>query len=208
MKFDAQIFSQEDYIVYELDGPIRSSSFINSLVVPRPIAFITTLSEEGIVNAAPFSYFNIACTNPAMVSVAIERRNGERKDTSRNIVATHEFVVNICSLELAQAVSISGNDFPPHVSEIELAGLSLIPSQKIRAPRIANTLAQLECRLYKIIELGKDSTDLILGEIVQVHVHKTILNDEKKIDPVKINPLARVAGPTFASLSNYFDIPL
>ncbi len=200
-------YAAEEFVRYEIVGPIHASSFLNSLVVPRPIAFVTSMGPGGVINAAPFSYFNIVCTNPPMLSIAIERRKGVRKDTSRNIAAVGEFAVNICSIEMAKAISVAGGDFPPDVSEIELTGLSLIPSEEISVPRVANSLAQIECKLFKIEELGEDPTDLILGRIVKVHVHKSAINAQGKIDIEKLNPLARLAGSTYAKLSDYFNIP-
>lgn len=197
----------EEFVRYEAGGPIHASSFINSLVVPRPIALVTTVGRNGVVNAAPFSYFNIACTNPPMVSIAIERRRGERKDSARNIVERGEFVVNVCSVEMAKGVSIAGGDFPPEVSEIELAGLSLLPSVRVGAPRVANCLAQIECTLFQTIELGLDPTDLILGKIVEVHVHRSVIGEGGKIEIGKLNPLARLAGSGYAKLTDYFNIP-
>ena len=201
------VYSHDDFILHEMNGPIHAASFINSLIVPRPIAFITSISPGGIINAAPFSYFNVACTNPAMVSIAVERRNGVRKDTSRNIADTKEFVINLCSVDLAKAVSIAGGDYLPTISEIDLTDLSLIPSEKIAVPRIANTKVQLECTLFQIIELGNDPTDLILGKIVNVHIHKELIDPKKRIDISKLNPLGRLAGSTYAELGSFFDIP-
>lgn len=202
-----EAYRSEEFVACEMNGPIHALSFINSVIVPRPIAFITTFGPGGIVNAAPFSYFNIACTNPPMISVAIERRKGERKDTSRNIMVHKEFVVNICSIELAQAISLAGGDFPPDVSEIELSNLSLLPSEIVSVPRVANTLAQIECKLHQALELGRDPTDLILGEIVKVHLHKKIVGKDGKIEVEALNPLARLSGSTYAYLKDYFNIP-
>lgn len=199
-------YEAEEFLPYEIEGPIHANSFLNSIVVPRPIAFVTTIGPGGMINAAPFSYFNMACTNPPMLSIAIERRKGIRKDTSRNIAERKEFVVNICSIDLAKAASIAGGDYPPEMSEIDLAQLSLIPSTEISTPRIANSLAQIECTLFQIIELGKDPTDLILGQIVKVHVHKSVLNNQGRVDFEKLNPLARLSGSTYAKLTDYFNI--
>lgn len=199
--------SEQDFVLYETDGPIHASSFMNSLIVPRPIAFITSVGEEGVVNAAPFSYFNVACTNPVMVSVAIERREHQFKDTSRNIENTKEFVINLCSIENVRAVSIAGGDYPPEVSEIELAELDLLPSHVVKVPRIASTFAQLECRLFKRIEIGKDPTDLILANVEKVHVHKSLIKEDGKIDINAFQPLARLAGPFYAELGKTFIMP-
>lgn len=198
-------YSQEDFEEYEIDGPIHASSFLNSLVIPRPIAFITSLGSN-MVNAAPFSYFNIVCTNPAMISVAIERRQGKQKDTARNIECNQEFVVNLCSIDLVQAITVASQDYPPDCSEIQCANLKLIPSSLVKTPRIANTQVQLECTLYRHLLIGDDPTDFILGKIVKVHIRKEILNSQKKIDVVKLNPLGRIAGSSYTKLGECFRV--
>ena len=152
---ESTIYVTEDFTSYDINSSTHSSNLINSIVVPRPIAFITSKGLNGVINAAPFSYFNVVCTEPHIVSIAIQQRNGKRKDTARNIFESKEFVINICSLNLAKSVSIAGGDFPPEKSEIGLANLSLLPSQKISVPRIANTLVQMECVLDQSVTLEK-----------------------------------------------------
>jgi len=195
-----------EFITFNPEEHNKSYSFLNAIIVPRPIAFITTQGKNGIVNAAPFSYFNAVCSQPTILSISIERRKGHRKDTAINIFSTKEFVVNMCSVHLAKAVSQASKDFPPEVSEIDLTGLSLVPSQKILVPRIANSPIQMECRLKQSIEIEGSLCDLILGEVLKIHVHKTILNDKGHIDFEKLNPLARLAGTTYAQLSHFFDV--
>lgn len=195
---------------YSTDAFITQESsyqLLNAIVVPRPIAFVTSMGTNGVVNAAPFSYFNIVCTDPSMLSIAIEKRNKTRKDTVCNIDYSKEFVVNICSLEMAKAIVTAGKDFPPEVSEVEMANLSLIPSVVVKVPRIANTLVQIECLLHQIIEISNGQSDLILGEVVKVHVHKSILNEKGRVDVQKLNPIARISGPTYAQLCGFFDVP-
>jgi flavin reductase (DIM6/NTAB) family NADH-FMN oxidoreductase RutF len=197
-------YSQEDFIPI----PVENSShhFFNSLVIPRPIAFITTISEKKIVNAAPFSYFNIVCTKPFMISVAIERRHGIRKDTASNILLTKEFVVNVCSTNLAKTIGLASRDFPPEISEIAITGLALIPSKKIATPRIGNTLVQMECTLHHWLELGKDQSDLIIGEVQTLHLHRKILNTHGRVILKELDPLARLAGNTYARILETFEV--
>ncbi len=197
----------EDFTSYDMRGSTHSSNLINSIVVPRPIALITSKGLNGVVNAAPFSYFNAVCTEPHLVSIAIQQRSGERKDTARNVLASKEFVINICSLNLAKSVSIAGGDFPPEVSEVELANLSLLPSQKISVPRIANTLIQMECILDQVIEVRKGIADLILAEVVRIHIHNDILNHSGYVDVQKLNPLARLTGIAYAKVDPFCEIP-
>jgi flavin reductase (DIM6/NTAB) family NADH-FMN oxidoreductase RutF len=201
------VYSDDEFTSYDMSQSSHSSNFINSIVVPRPIALITSKRFDGVVNAAPFSYFNVVCTQPHIVSIAIQRQNGEFKDTTRNILASKEFVINICSLYLAKPVSITGGDFPPNISEVELAHLSLLPSQKVSAPRIANTLVQMECVLDQIIEVRKNIVDVILAEVKIIHTHKDILNDKGYVDVLKLNPLSRLSGISYAKTSPFCDIP-
>src|ERR1700733_14480052 len=103
----------DDFLTQDVRHPFQSIHLLNALIVPRPIAFVTSVNASGVVNAAPFSYFNVVCTDPAVISVAIEHRQGERKDTARNILEKGEFVINICSVELARAISLAAGDSPP-----------------------------------------------------------------------------------------------
>jgi flavin reductase (DIM6/NTAB) family NADH-FMN oxidoreductase RutF len=197
----------EEFITYDMNSFDDPYHLLNSIVVPRPIAFITSYSPKGVINAAPFSYFNIVSTNPPILSIAIEKRKGVCKDTSKNIASAKEFTVNVCSVNIAQALTLAAADFPSDISEIEITKLSLLPSEKISTPRIANTLIQMECVLSQIIKVGKGQVDLILGEIVKIHLHKDILNDDGRIDFEKLNPIARLSGSTYAKLSDFFNIP-
>lgn len=201
------VYNDTDFLTQSPDEcPNSCSLLLNSIVIPRPIAFVTTLGATGIVNAAPFSYFNLVCTHPSIISLSIGRKNNVRKDTSSNILATKEFVINICSTELAKAVSIASTDFSPDVSEVEIANLSLISSHIVSPPRIANTLVQMECVLNQVIEVGPNQTDLILGQVIKIHLHKDILNAQSRIDVAKLNPLARIAGPTYARVCDFFEV--
>ncbi len=199
--------SELDFISQEMEECSFVTPLLNALVSPRPIALITSVGPNGVVNAAPFSYFNIVCTDPPILSIAIQRRRGMRKDTAHNILFLKEFVVNICSLDLLKAVSLVGGDFPPNVSEVELAGFSLLPSSQITVPRIANCLAQMECILHQAISVGYDQSDLILGEIVRTHVHKEILDSAGGVDLEKLNPLARLSSHTYGRVDALFDLP-
>src|SRR5579864_8414594 len=125
----SSVYTAENFISYEMSG--SSANLIKSIIVPRPIALVTSKGSNGVINAAPFSYFNAVCHEPPIVSIAIQRRGGVHKDTARNIIGSREFVVNICSLNLAKSVSITSGDFSPDISEVELANLSLLPSDKI-----------------------------------------------------------------------------
>src|SRR6202522_4241040 len=128
------------------------------LVAPRPIALITSMDENGMLNAAPFSAYNYLCADPPIVGVGVTNRPGERfvpKDTARNIRRTGEFVVNVVTEDLAEKMNITATDFPAGVDEVEMAALTTTPSQLVKVPRIAEAHAALECREYMTMEIGR-----------------------------------------------------
>lgn len=201
-----RVHQPEDFHSYSIDQESQPFDLLKSIVVPRPIALVTTKNPNDVINAAPFSFFNIVCMHPPMISISIGRRKGnELKDTARNIRTNKEFVANICSPELAKILPLVAQTFPPHTSEVEAAELSLIPSDIVAVPRLANTLVQMECRLDQIIEVGDDPHDLILAKVVKIHTHKQIIDEQGNIDIEKLNPLARVSGTLYSQISHTFD---
>lgn len=157
---------------------------LTGIVVPRPIAWVSTISPEGIPNLAPFSFYNAVCDEPPVVLVSISRREGgSKKDTARNILSTGEFVVNFASEEFLKAVEVSSGEFPPHVSEFEKAGLEPVQSCRVRAPRVAGAKAWLECKLIRHEELF--DYDLIFGRVVFAAA--------ESLDPSQLRPLGRLS---------------
>lgn len=173
------------------------SKFLKALVTPRPVAFVTSLNPYGVVNAAPYSYFNIVCTNPCLISISVGRRNGIRKDTALNVLDKNEFVVNICPRHFADVLNFTSQYFPNDVSEIDMAQLKLLPSKMINTPRVGNTLAQLECILEKAIEIGDDPVDLLIGKVVNIHVLKEVMDANGYVDRKLFNPIARCVGNNY-----------
>ena len=148
------------------------------LVAPRPIAWITSHDLEGRLNAAPFSAYNYVCMDPPILAVGVANRPGPGvvgKDTAQNIRQTREFVVNVVTEELAEAMNICAVDFPPGVNELEAAGLETAPSTVVSVPRIRRSPASLECREFSTIEVGRSR--IILGQVVAIHV------EDEFIDP-------------------------
>lgn len=178
-------------------------------VVPRPIAWITTADEQGRVNAAPFSSFNYVATSPPMLAVNIARRpgSGQVKDTARNIVATREFVVNVATEHDMDLMHRSAQEFAPEVSEPEVLGIGLLPSRHVRAPRIASSPVQMECRLDQVVTLGRGINTLYIGEVVAFHLSEAVY-DGKRVDSVALRPLARLGGPFYAGLGEIFHRPM
>lgn len=175
-------------------------------VVPRPIAWITTVNAAGKVNAAPFSSFNYVAHSPPMLAVNIGSRGGELKDTARNIVDTREFVVNAATEALLDVMHRSSAEYPPEVSETEALGIALEPSRFVRPPRIAASPIQMECRLERAIPLGRGLNTLYIGEIVAFHLSPDIF-DGRRVDSAKMRPVARLGGPYYAALGEIFNRP-
>jgi len=148
------------------------------LVAPRPIALITSMDEQGRLNAAPFSAYNYLCTDPPIVGIGVTNRPGGShtpKDTARNIRRTGEFVVNVVTEDIAQQMNICATDFPAEMSEVEIAGFTTAPSQKIKVPRLAQAHAALECREHTTMEIGRSR--IILGRVVNIYV------EDRYVDP-------------------------
>lgn len=183
--------------------------FLIGSIIPRPIAFVTSLSEEGVVNAAPFSFFNIVSSNPPMISVSIQRKKGEQKDTARNIRTQEQFVVHIVDTENVEQVNDTAASLPPNESEIAVAGLSLVKSEKIDVPGVKEAKVRLECVLEKALELGGDDNhpgcDLIIGKVVYYHIEES-LYENGRIDPEGLAAISRLAGNDYAKIGEQFTI--
>src|SRR5271154_79702 len=143
-------------------------------VVPRPIAFVSTVNPEGGFNVAPFSFFTVASSNPPVLVFTVARRAtpDPRKDTLRNITTAREFVVSVVSEEFGAKMNICAGEYPPDVDEFELSGLTPVPSDLVKAPRVAESHINMECRLLYTIEMGGlvAAGNLVLGEVVRLHI--------------------------------------
>ena len=176
-------------------------------IIPRPIAFVTTQSEEGIVNGAPFSYFNIVSSNPPMVSLAVQRPGEQLKDTGINIYSKEEFVVHIVDDKNVAKVNETATSLAVDESEIELADLTLVESEIISIPGVKEAKVRMECKLVKAISLGgdKSGSDLFIGEVVRFHIDEEIYEDGR-IDPRALNAVSRLAGSNYAAVGDVFSI--
>ena len=176
-------------------------------ILPRPIALVTTLSEEGVVNAAPFSYFNIVCSNPPLVSVSVQRKNGVPKDTSRNALSAGGFVVHIADESNVAAANAAAAALPADVSELKAAGLTQVPSVKIAVPGVAEAKVRMECVLEHSFPLGGTGEipqcDLLIGRVVCFHVADELLHNGR-IDIEKLRPVSRLAGSNYSKLGEIF----
>jgi len=172
---------------------------ITGCVAPRPIAWITTRSPGGVVNIAPFSSYNYVASAPPMVAVNISAREGELKDTARNIVETREFVVNVPDESALDLVHLTSAEHPAEESEAEAHAIALTPSRFVRPPRIEDTPIQLECAFEQSITLGEGFNTLYIGKVIAFHLSEAIF-DGRYIDIARFKPLARLSGPHYAGL--------
>ena len=187
----------------------QNYKFLIGTIIPRPIAFITSVAEDGTINGAPFSYFNIVSSNPPMISVAIQRKNCLPKDTARNIKQKGEFVVHIVDDQNVEKINMTAATLPPNESEIEKAELTLVASDKISVPGIKESKVRFECVLVDTIELGEKGnveTDLIIGKIVLFHIDEEIYFENGRINHEKLEAVSRLAGHHSAKIGEVFTL--
>ncbi len=179
-------------------------------IVPRPIAFVSTLSKDGLENLAPFSYFNGICSNPPSIMFCPARRgyDGKTKDTLNNIRDTEEFAVNIVSEDFAEQMVSTSTDFEPEVNEFEISGLTPEPCQKISPPKVAEAKISFECKLNKIIPVGNEGPGggfVIIGTIVLFHIDDDVYEDGY-INLGKLRPIGRLAGNMYTRTTDKLEI--
>ncbi|MDT0013776.1 flavin reductase family protein [Listeria cossartiae] len=186
--------------------------FLTGSIIPRPIAFITTLAEDGVtVNAAPFSFFNVVSSSPAIVSIAVQRANGEQKDTARNAAFTKELNIHIVSEEFVEEMNKTAARLARDVSEINKTNLHLEPVQDMKTPKISEAKIVLTAKLEQIIPIKNDAgevvSDLILARIVTYDFADDVFDPEHQyILPEKLAPVARLAGNDYAKMGEIFRI--
>lgn len=175
----------------------RSYAMLASLITPRPIAWVTTLDENGAVNAAPFSFFNALGANPPIIGFAPgDRDDGSPKDTARNIRRTHEFVVNLVDEATAEAMNRTSASLPYGVSELESAGLTAVASSVVGPPRIGEAPASLECAEWGTLQIGGNR--VIIGLVRRVHVRDTLIDPDKlRIRSELFQVIGRMASPNW-----------
>jgi flavin reductase (DIM6/NTAB) family NADH-FMN oxidoreductase RutF len=178
-------------------------------VVPRPIAFVSTVNPEGVFNVAPFSFFTVASANPPVLVFSVARRAARdpRKDTLRNITTSREFVVNVVSEEIGEKMNLCAGEYPPEVDEFEVSGLTPISSDLVKAPRVAESPINMECRLLYTIEMAgfEGSGNLVLGQVIRIHVDDAVV-DNYRIDADKLRAIGRMAGNTYTRTQDRFDM--
>ncbi len=179
------------------------------LITPRPIAWVSTVSNDGVLNLAPFSYFNAVGSNPpTLMFCPANRPDGTPKDTLANIQANGEFVVNVVSYELAEQMNQSAAGYDTEVSEFEACGLTSAESTLVRPPRVAEARAHFECKLHSVINLGTGpaGANLVLGRILAIQVADDVLDDRGRADPEKLDTVGRLGGISYTRTTDRFDI--
>ena len=190
-----------DYVSLDLEAMPFTESYalLTAFVQPRPIAFVSTISENGILNLAPFSFFMAGGSNPPSIcySPTLSSKN-EEKDSLRNVRATREFVVNTVHRQMAIGMNATSASFEPDVSEWDHSGFTAIPSVLVKPPRVAESLAQMECRLFEIVHHGHgpSSARYVIGEVVRLHTRADLWVDGA-LDSSRIEAIGRMGGPNY-----------
>jgi flavin reductase (DIM6/NTAB) family NADH-FMN oxidoreductase RutF len=183
-------------------------------IVPRPIAFVSSLDEHGVRNLAPFSYFTAVSADPPVVLFcpSVRRDDPQRglvahKDTLLNVIATREFVINVVTEAIVEKMNLTSAQVPPEVDEFELAGLTPLPSELVKPPRVAESPVQMECRLRQIVEVSDRPTggSIVLGEVLRFHVREDLV-ENFRVDPEKLAAVGRMGGPTYVRTRDRFDL--
>ncbi|TCI32834.1 MULTISPECIES: flavin reductase family protein [unclassified Exiguobacterium] len=181
--------------------------FLIGSIVPRPIAFVTTRNGD-VVNAAPFSYFNIIASNPPLVSVSIQRKDGVMKDTARNAVATEELVIHIVDETNVALVNETAANLGPEESELDRTTFTLEPSDVIETPGVKEAKIRMECKLHHHVPIehdGKVTADVLIARVVRFHVDPE-LYQAGRVDAAQLAPVSRLAGDFYAKLGEQFEI--
>ncbi len=197
---------------HELDfsalTPREAYKVMIGTIVPRPIAWVTTVSPDGVVNAAPYSFFNCLSADPPILALGVENKPDRSfKDTAWNIRMTECFTVNIVDRANVEAMAVTAAAFAPEVDELEMAGLTAIPGVKVASPRIAEAPVAFECERYLAIEVSS-AREIILGRIVMAHVREDILDPTTQYsDHARLDAIGRMGGNGYAGTLDYFDWP-
>lgn len=186
--------------------------YLLGAVAPRPICFASTVDKDGNVNLSPFSFFNVFGANPPIMvfSPARRVRDNTTKHTLENVLETQEVVINIVNYNMVQQMSLSSTEYPKGVNEFIKAGLTEIPSEKVKPPRVKEAPVQFECKVNEVIALGKEggAGNLIVCEVVQLHIDERVLDENGSIDPVKIDTVSRMGGNWYSRAKDgLFEVP-
>jgi flavin reductase (DIM6/NTAB) family NADH-FMN oxidoreductase RutF len=195
-------------------SPQETYKLLAGAILPRPIAFVSTVDEQGVRNLAPFSFCTVASANPPivvfcpMVRPANPRQLPSAKDTLRNIAATREFVLNVVSEDFVGKMNETAAEVSPDVDEWELSGLTAVPSEAVKPARVGESRVQMECRLVQLV-IASDQPlggTLVLGEVLRFHIADDVIDDQFRIDPDKLDAVGRMAGAAYTRTRDRFDL--
>jgi len=190
-------------------NPVKLYHQLIRCIVPRPIAWVSTISENGVTNLAPFSFFTgVGINPPTLCFCPMNRRDGQKKDTLRNLEAVPEFVVNVVPAAQAEAMNQSAADLEWETSEFEAAGIGKAAAKQVRPPRVKDSPVHLECRVHQILELGTGAlgSNLVVGRIVHIEIEERVLDGEGLIDPGKLDLIGRMGGDGYTTTRDRFEM--
>ena len=177
-------------------------------ITPRPIAFVSTVSKAGINNLAPYSFFTGVSASPPIIGFSpMVNREGRMRDSRLNAEEYEEFVVNVVSEDFVEQMNATAVDVPPEIDEFELSGLTPVPSKLVKPPRVKEAKVSMECRLFKVVEIARETLSgaFVMGEVVQFHVDDDVV-DNYRLDPDKLNTVGRMGGMGYTRTKDRFDL--
>jgi flavin reductase (DIM6/NTAB) family NADH-FMN oxidoreductase RutF len=183
---------------------------MTGLIVPRPVALVSTVDEKGNANLAPFSFFaGVGSVPPTILFCPVLKagNGGECKDTLRNVEETREFVINVVNEAISEQANLTSSEVPPEIDEFRISGLTAVSSEVVKAPRVAESPAQMECRLLEVIYTGRQpgSGVIVLGEVVRFHVREELF-DDFNVDAVKLDAVGRMAGNSWVRTRDRIEV--
>lgn len=193
-------------------GAVRPSVLYQHMVhciVPRPIAWVSTISADGTTNVAPFSFFTgVGSRPPSLLFCPANDRHGEPKDTLRNIQDTGDFVINIVPFAVAEKMNASAENLPPERSEFDAVGLTAVASHKVKAPRVAESPVQFECTKMQVLHIGEGpgGANIVIGNIVHLRIDDSVVGAKGLVDPDLLDAVGRMGGVTYCRTNSRFDL--
>ncbi|MEH1952034.1 MAG: flavin reductase family protein [Nostoc sp.] len=190
------------------NDPQNTYQLLVGSVVPRPIAWVSTIASDGTPNVAPFSFFMGVTANPPTLAISTGLRRGVKKDTLLNVEQSGELVVNIVVEELGEQMNATSGDFPPDVDEFQVAGLTPAPSKLVRPPRVAESPINIECVLKQVVYVGNEGSQsgLIIAEAVLWHIRDDLLTPQNTIDVAKLQAIGRLSGNWYTRTQDLYEI--
>lgn len=185
----------------------HSFSLLSSIVVPRPIVLVATVNQESGFNVAPYALLTGLCVKPLLVGFTVVRkRNGEKKDTQKNIESSGDFVLSVVTESLADRQNLASQDYPYGVDEFKEAGMTPVQADIVRSPLVAESPVNMECRLERILEFGESRiSSFIIGEVIRVHIEDEVYTDND-IDPAKLKAIGRLSGAFYCRTTDNFEM--